>query len=276
VVVPTCNRAAVLREAVESLLCQRYPADRYELVVVDNGSRDDTPLVMRSLLGAGGGPVVRYLALPVADANTARNRGVEAARGDPICLVDDDVLVPPDWLAEMVATAERHPEAACLGGPVRTLPGARLYRCPRHPTAGTTLDEGPDEREVSEVWGPNMAVRRAALELAGPFREGLPWQQEWEWQQRLLDAGGRIVYSPGAWLWHLRTRPRGLRESFLRGVRIGRRRSASPVNRSVRQVGGALAHTAAARCRYGTIESARHLGVLCGVLSERLHAQRAA
>ncbi len=95
--------------------------------------------------------------------------------------------------------------------------------------SGTSLDEGPHDKEFIEVWGCNMAVSRDALERVGPFREGLRIQQEWEWQRRLLAAGGRTFYVADAWLHHRRLaddmRPiRLMRDSFTRGWRLGRHR----------------------------------------------------
>jgi GT2 family glycosyltransferase len=276
VVVPTSNRAGLLSESLETLLCQRYPSESYEVLVVGNGSHDDTSLLMRSLLGGARRPELRFLCLTTADANAARNSGVRAARGDPICIVDDDVLIPPDWLAALVAAAQRHPDAGCLGGPVRALPGGKAYRCPQHETGAATFDEGPEERAVDEVWGANMAIRRSSVERVGPFREGLARAQEWEWEQRLLDTGGRIVYVPGAWLWHVGRRRRTVREAFLRGVMVGRRRKSTPLSRAARYVAGALGHAVRSRCRHGVVEGARHVGLASGILAERLRGAKRA
>jgi succinoglycan biosynthesis protein ExoA len=270
IVVPTSNRAGLLRDSLETLLHQRYPSGSYEVVVVDNGSRDDTSLLMRSVVGAAGGPRVRFVSLATADANGARNSGIRAAHGDPICIVDDDVLIPPGWLAALVAAAGRSPDAGCLGGPVRALPDARRHRCAQHPTGGATFDEGAEERPVTEVWGANMAVRRAWLDRVGPFREGLARAQEWEWEQRLLAAGGQIVYVPDAWLWHVGRRRRTLRAAFLRGLMVGRRSVSTPLPRAARYIADALAHGLRFGCRQGAVEAARHSGLAAGILVERL------
>jgi GT2 family glycosyltransferase len=265
VVVPTSNRLAYLSRCVESLLAQEYPQDRYEVVLVQNGSCDGTGEWIHSL----DDPRVRALRLPEADANSARNAGARAAAGDLICIVDDDVVAPPGWLAALVAGAGRNPGAGCLGGPIRNLDDRALSRCRTHPTSGTTLDKGPDERPVGEVWGANMAVRRASFERVGPFREGLRHQQEWEWQQRLLAAGGWIVYVPDAWLRHARAYPRSPRNAFARGYTIGTHRPHTPIPPALRWAGTALAHGLHARCRQGFLEGARHLGLIAGVLAAR-------
>lgn len=272
IVVPTHDGAATLADCVESLLAQDYPVDRYEVVVVDNGSTDGGAA---RLLGRFGhqGERMRVFNLPHPDANTARNAGLQAARGDPVCLVDDDVLAPPTWLAALVRGLSRH-RADCAGGPVRPrFDDEPLRTCERHALSGTCLDEGPVDKEVSEVWGGNMAVSRLALELAGPFRPGLRFHQEWEWQQRLHAAGVGSVYVADAWLEHRRRAEdmhlRGLlREDFRRGWFLGRYRAdhqppdftrAQARGNAVR-AGRSLSHGIRARCTRGLTDCARASG----------------
>jgi glycosyltransferase involved in cell wall biosynthesis len=91
VVIPTHNRAADLAEAVRSVWDQTYPA--HEIIVVDDGSTDDTPQVVESLIN--GGVPLRYLRQTNQGAAAARNRGIRAAAGDWIALLDsDDTWLP--------------------------------------------------------------------------------------------------------------------------------------------------------------------------------------
>src|SRR5204862_7056439 len=91
VVVPTWNRADLLPDCLRSLRAQDYPADRFEIVVLDNGSSDATADVVRPFMDVGG-PSVRYVRLERhGSLNVARNAAIAAAHGDPICFVDDDV-----------------------------------------------------------------------------------------------------------------------------------------------------------------------------------------
>jgi glycosyltransferase involved in cell wall biosynthesis len=279
VVVPTHNRSALLADCLGSLLALKHPTDRYEIIVVDAASTDDTPERARALSASCAAPVVRYLRAPSSDANSARNAGLAAARGDLIALIDDDVLVPPGWLSALADGAIQWAEADCLGGPVRPIFERRPPRtCPAHDLAGVRFDEGPASKQVPELWGPNMAVRRRALDCTGPFRVGLPFVQEWEWQQRLLRAGGRLVYLPQAWLWH-RRRDADLRigsmvrEFFVRGYLKGALGPPIGPRLAVQRAVGLLAHAARRRCTRGLTESARQLGLACGTLAR--HRRRA-
>ena len=112
VVVPTHDRAGYLAVTLDSLNVQDVEAP-YEVIVVDDGSRDGTAGVAR---GAG----ATYIRFDrPRGVNAARNEGVRAAASDLIAFVDDDVYAPPGWLRAMVEGAAAHPEAEAFGGPIR-------------------------------------------------------------------------------------------------------------------------------------------------------------
>lgn len=100
VVVATCNRASMLRESLHSVLCQTF-AD-IEIIVVDDGSTDDTPQVVESI----DDPRVRYIRQDHCGISAARNLGTEHARGQWIAVHDDDDIMLPTRLAEQLAHAD--------------------------------------------------------------------------------------------------------------------------------------------------------------------------
>jgi glycosyltransferase involved in cell wall biosynthesis len=286
IVVPTHDRPGAVADCVESLLAQDYPVDRFEVVVVENGSTGGT-----AQLAGRSDARLHILTIPRADANAARNAGVRHARGDPVCLVDDDVVAPPTWLAALVAGFLRH-GVESVGGPVRPRYDVPpLATCERHAMSGTSLHEGPLDKEFAEVWGCNMAVSREALGRVGPFREGLRVLQEWEWQRRLLAAGGRTYYVADAWLYHRRLaedmRPfRLMRDAFTRGWVLGRYRGTvqprdvtlAEVRRQTRRSGHSLLHGVRDRCVRGFTDFARAssqvAGSIEGLLRRRLGYDR--
>jgi glycosyl transferase family 2 len=91
VVIPTYNRAAYLGEAIESVLNQRYR--HLEVIVIDDGSTDDTPAVVARYAGA-----IRYAWQPNSERGAARNHGLRLARGEFIAFLDSDDLWTPDKL----------------------------------------------------------------------------------------------------------------------------------------------------------------------------------
>jgi glycosyltransferase involved in cell wall biosynthesis len=232
IVIPTRNRADKLRVCLESLLAQDHPAGTYEIIVANDGSTDDTAAVAESF-----GPRVKLVRPVGRGSNAARNAGAAAARGNPICFLDDDVEAEPGWLAAIAAGAARHPDADAYGGPVRLrLEGTTREVCAQHPFV-SSYDFGDADVVVDVALGANMAVPRRTFDRIGLFDE---WIQiggaDTEWFFRLQRAGGSVQYLAGAAVWHRRTardlRPtRFVRENFRRGaashrflIRLGARR----------------------------------------------------
>ena len=167
VVVPTRNRAGYLDVALASLR-EQEDAPPHELLVVDDGSTDDTVAV------AARHGVKAIAAHSPGGINAGRNTGIAATRAELIAFVDDDVWVPPDWLAAMSAGAARFPDAEAFGGPIRgRLIGPAPRSCGREQPPITTLDLGPDDREADFVWGANLTVRRSAIDRVGRFDASL-------------------------------------------------------------------------------------------------------
>lgn len=118
VAICTWNRATLLSGALERLTHVRRPAGGWEVLVVDNNSTDGTGRVLDAF--AGRLPLRRAFE-PRPGLSHARNEAVRHAAGDYIVWTDDDALVDAGWLAAYEQAAERHPEAAVFGGPVRPL-----------------------------------------------------------------------------------------------------------------------------------------------------------
>src|SRR3954468_6230526 len=193
VVVPTRDRAGYLDVTLTSLANQDF-AEPYEVIVVDDGSRDSTHEVIarhgvRSLLHD-----------PPRGPNAARNDGARVAEADLIALIDDDVFAPREWLRELVDGARRHPDALAYGGPIRArLEGPAPRSCGREAPPVTTLDLGTGDVPTELVWSANMLLRRSALELAGEFDDSLPTGgDEEEWLRRLGEHGGGVMYIAAA------------------------------------------------------------------------------
>lgn len=274
VVIPTRNRARMLRDSVNSLVAQDYPTDRFEVIVVDDGSDDRTSSSLAALANERD-PRVTYVHQESLGLNAARNRGIRSARAGLVCLVDDDIEAPPQWLASLVRGALRNPDAGCVGGPIRLrLEGKPPRLCGREHLGETELDLGDEERDDALVWGANMAVRKKAIDQIGPFDERLVHYDEHEWEERLLDAGGRIVYVPDAWLWHRRTSESlGLwtlmKNRFKRGYSAMRYFEVRGITLStsyeIYMIPRHLAHALRRRCAWGLLAAAASLGRLYGL-----------
>jgi GT2 family glycosyltransferase len=275
IVIPTYNRAAFLDGCLQSLLQQEYPYDSYEIIVVDDGSTDRTEDIVGSLRSSVKAPALHYLRRNHCGPNAARNAGIAAAKGRLICFVDDDVEAPPLWLQSLVAGARRHPGAGCVGGPIRLrLEGKAPRSCGRERLGETQLDLGDADGAANFVWSANMVVTREALDLAGHFNDKLPiYADEIEWEARLKQRGGKIIYVPEAWLWHRRAADdlrliRLLRVRFVRGRNrvsylrlVGNHVSVlEELHLAVR----AVAHAMLRGCSGGLLRASQHLGLAWG------------
>jgi glycosyltransferase involved in cell wall biosynthesis len=273
VVVPTRNRAGYLRVTLESLGAQE-PGTPYEVIVVDDGSSDDSAALAEQL----GARVIRHERS--RGPNAARNAGIAAARAPLIALIDDDVRIPTGWVAALAHGADEHASAEAIGGPIRaSLEGPAPHGCGRESAPITTLDLGPADRETDFVWSANMAVRRSAIERIGNFDESVPiYGDEEEWLIRLHRNGGRVVYVAAAWLEHRRAgddaRLRSLARAEYRRGRAARRNDRRKgteltLTRELRHLAGAGWHTARRRCSFGLVMGAHSTGRIIEALRQR-------
>jgi glycosyltransferase involved in cell wall biosynthesis len=277
VAVPTYNRADRLERCLETLLALDYPPDAYEIVVADDGSTDHTAAVVEALRSCAEPRVLRYVRRPHRGINAARNTALALSTGDPECFVDDDEEVPASWLSAMVEGFVAHPDVGCAGGPMRLRYDGRPPRmCGAESFGESELDLGDHPIEAVHVWGGNMAVRRAAIERVGPFREDfrLLGGTETEWQDRLRAGGGTVMYFPDAGVWHVRTQAE-LRMTYLlvRHFQRGRGQALNALRvgdgysraRTLRALRRAISHALRARCVVGVIDAARCCGRLVGM-----------
>lgn len=218
VVICTRNRASQLQNALASAAQMRIPDGlRWELVVVDNGSSDDTADVALSFADR---LPVRVVREETAGLSNARNRGAAEARGRYICWTDDDVLIDSGWLAAYAAAFERHPEAAVFGGrinPVLEAPTpawfARLANCWPLSTLLARRDFGEiiplDFEGGVAPWGANFAVRTAEQRRVryepslGVSPNHRRVGEEAEVIYRILASGKRGWWTPDAVVNHI-------------------------------------------------------------------------
>lgn len=201
VVLAVRNEAAQLPRCLGALARQTYPAERFEVLVVDGCSEDGSATVARGF--AGRGFELRVLDNPARVTPAAFNIGIGAARGDVIVILGARAEVAPDFLAESVAALART-GADAVGGVVQSpVDGADAGAAARAIALALRSPFGVGdaryrytrmERETDTVnYG---AYRRAAFERAGPFDETMQWVEDDELNYRLRAAGGRIVVSP--------------------------------------------------------------------------------
>ena len=195
VVVCSYNGAATLAECLESLGRLRYPD--YEVILVDDGSSDDTPAIAARF------PAVRTIRQENRGLSEARNVGLRAATGAIVAYTDSDCYADPDWLTHLVHQLEAT-GADAAGGPNLSPDdgwlAACVGACPGQPTHVLESDQ-----VAEHIPGCNMAYRRGPLEQIGGFdpqfvRAGDDVDVCW----RLQQAGRWITFAPAAFVWHHR------------------------------------------------------------------------
>jgi glycosyltransferase involved in cell wall biosynthesis len=193
VVLPTYNRATVLGASMESVLDQTYRD--LELLVVDDGSTDDTAAVVDSV----DDPRVAYLAHEQnRGVSAARNTGIEAARGDVVAFQDSDDEWAPEKLAAQMAVFDAAPPevGVVYTGMWREVGDDRRYLPPPDvaPKEGDVNDALARQNFVSTQMA---AVRASCFETAGAFDEDLPALVDWDlWLRLARDWEFRLVDEP--------------------------------------------------------------------------------
>jgi glycosyltransferase involved in cell wall biosynthesis len=215
IVIATRNRAALLTRTLAALAAQRWPAARFEIIVADNGSADDTAAAVEA--AAHGDVCVRYLYVPRPGKSHAVNAALALARGDLIAFTDDDVQPEAGWI-ETLARATEETGADFVAGRIRPIwevdpprwMSKALYGVLAIPDNGDArLSISRETRSDAMPIGANMAVRADAVRRVGGLRTdlgklsgSLRTGEDHEFFLRLLHAGCAGVYEPSALVWH--------------------------------------------------------------------------
>jgi len=192
VVVPARNASATIGDQLDALLGQQCERP-WELIVVDNGSADDTPSIVAQYAERDGR--VRLLtANGVRSAAFSRNAGISAARSEAIACCDADDIVAPGWLRAMSEALER---AELVAGRIDV---HRLNPEWLAATRGTAIERGPGDFMglCQFAHGANMGVRKSVIERFGGFDEQLPIGEDIELSHRLERGGVRLFYADNA------------------------------------------------------------------------------
>lgn len=196
VVVCTHNGAATLGACLDSLVALRYPD--FEILLIDDGSRQHIAEIAKKH------PLVRYQFQEHAGLSAARNLGARLATGSIIAYTDDDCIAHPAWLLHL-SHAFADDTVAAAGGP--NIPPPPRNRIERVVAAapGAPAHVLLTDTEAEHLPGCNLAIRKDVLDLVGGFREEFKTAGDdvdicW----RLRETGRRLLFAPGAMVWHHR------------------------------------------------------------------------
>ncbi len=198
-IVPTYNRQALLRRCLDAATTQHYPD--YEVIVVDDGSTDNTGEMVRSEF-----PQVRYIRQePNRGPAAARNRGIAAATGAIIAFTDDDCLVPADFLIRLAEGYQQHPEVAGVGGYLEAPDNVLQHNIFAQFEAYVThhiYHAGPEPYvggfECPAGGTNSMSYRKQVLEEVGGFDEifPVPGGEDADLKWRVVQRSYLLLYVP--------------------------------------------------------------------------------
>lgn len=202
VIMPVWNEADSIEAAVCSVLGQDWPRDDLEVCVVDGGSTDGTRDILARL--ARQDPRLRLLENPRRIIPVGLNLGLRAARGELLARLDGHGIWPPGYLRECVARLDREPGLVMVGGAWDCVGegwlGAAVARAVASPwgvgnARYRTVSTSDPVQTVDSV--PFWVTRRETFEQVGLFHEGFPCHEDYEFNYRLRQAGGRVILLPG-------------------------------------------------------------------------------
>jgi glycosyltransferase involved in cell wall biosynthesis len=208
----TYKRPQLLARVLEACFDQTVSPDSYEVVLVNDGSPDDTPAVIERLR-----PAARCAFTVVHQANAglakARNAGLARATGERVAFIDDDVLPTPVFAAEHLHSDQRHGDVIVRGAVINTSSFDRLP-----PPVWSIVNYSGNY-----FWTSNVSVRRARLDrVGGRFDESFA---EYGWEDielgmRLRELGTRAVFNKLAVAFHFKPPRAGVDvDNMLRQVR---------------------------------------------------------
>ena len=197
VIIPVFNEGGRLRLCLDALVTQIYPKDRFEVIVVDNGSEDPSVWVKDEY------PNVVFAGEARPGSYFARNRGIGLAKGEIFAFTDGDCIPDAHWLANGVREVIADSSVGLVGGRVDF-----FFRDPEHPTVAELYDSIMylNQRAAVELTGfaatANMFTARTVLEHVGVFDSSIKSGGDREWGQRVGSYGYRLVYAENAIVKH--------------------------------------------------------------------------
>ncbi len=214
VIVPTFNRSSALRNCVESLLTQTLDPLLFEIIIVDNNSKDATKEIMKKYVDFPSHNI-RYVKEPRQGYQYACNTGAKAAKAAILAYTDDDVICETRWLEELLGVYDDE-QIGCAGGkiivkwdkdpPLWVLPYEAYFGQLDETTLGSTfriLQPG------EYIFGGNCSIRKSVLFELGGFgpdqvEEVYPTgDSEMGLWMRAYKKGIKIAWVPDAVVWHV-------------------------------------------------------------------------
>lgn len=197
VIVPVYNDSQRTGKCIEALLNQTYPRENYEVIIVDNGSTDETHTVIKNY------PVKLLIEDTIQSSYAARNKGIKNARGEVIAFTDSDCIPSSDWIEKGVKNLLSVPNCGLVGGKIII-----FFKNPKKPNAVELYDSiaGFNQKEDIErrKFGStaNVFTFKKVFDHVGLFKDTLKSGGDNEWGRRISSFGYRQVYADDVIVFH--------------------------------------------------------------------------
>ncbi len=208
VIIPTYNRKGMLKGCLNSLFEQTYPKDRYEIIVVDDGSTDGTEDLVKNLQKSYSNLV--YLKQQNQGPAAARNLGAQHAKADIFVFTDSDCVMPPDFLNNVVSCFKRNPGiSACTGqeipifvnGPFKKLSEYFKSYYEKKRKKETIFDKLTPQ---AKLIGSRSAIKKGDFwHIGGGDAELKPPGEDVDLGSRFLKEGFKICITDNIFIYHI-------------------------------------------------------------------------
>ncbi|HEU5226442.1 MAG TPA: mycofactocin biosynthesis glycosyltransferase MftF [Ktedonobacteraceae bacterium] len=207
IVIPTYNRAHELERCLRSLFELDYPTGSIEIIVVDDGSTDNTHAVVQPMIleAEALGMELRIVRHEKQQGVAiSRNTGAQAAKHDLMAYLDSDCVASPTWLTELIP-AFKDARIAAVGGMIRAYERGSMLG--RYEDTRSSLFMGRRAQQIC-LEGPltylptaSLLIRRTIWQQLGGFAP-LTFGEDVDFCRRLLATGARILYLPQGIVYH--------------------------------------------------------------------------
>ena len=200
VIIPVFQDKDGLIDTVNSLIAQDFPKDRYEVIIVDNNSQDDTKQAAMELRKAHPDLIKVVYQDQIQNSYATRNAGVKAAKGDIYCFIDADMKAEVDYLANISRHFDKNEELMYFGCNVKILKTASTVSAKMNRNSGFKIKKYFEKSNF--VVTACLSVRGKIFEQVGYFDDRLESGGDKEFGQRVHAAGFKQHYDHDLVLYH--------------------------------------------------------------------------
>lgn len=200
VIIPSYNSEDMIYQCLVRILDQSYPKDRYEVIVVDNASTDNSPGIIKTF-------PVKYVHEPRKGPSAARNTGIRQAEGEYLLFIDSDCVAEKNLIENHIQAhnewREKDPAVKVVGGGIRGINKNYWAMCDdfcswyhNHPELAPRLED-------HHLPTANLSVDRRIFEKVGFFDETLRYGEDLIFCRNVIQNGYKIFFDPKAVLYHI-------------------------------------------------------------------------